>query len=91
MKPRLRYLLAIAFISIATVPLLLLGVWVEGTAMQKEVAAVSEKQLLLAENITTALDRYANDVESSFVFFSESLLAVIRPPPVPPRRCPWCN
>ena len=77
MKPRLRYLLAIAFISIATVPLLLLGVWVEGTAMQKEVAAVSEKQLLLAENITTALDRYANDVESSFVFFSESLLTVI--------------
>ena len=91
MKPRLRYLLAIAFISIATVPLLLLGVWVEGTAMQKEVAAVSEKQLLLAENITTALDRYANDVEASFVFFSESLLAVIRPPPVPPRRCHWCN
>ena len=79
MKPRLRYLLAIAFVSIATVPLLLLGVWVEGTAMQKEVAAVSEKQLLLAENITTALDRYANDVESSFVFFSESLLAVILP------------
>ena len=69
MKPRLRYLLAIAFVSIATVPLLLLGVWVEGTAMQKEVAAVSEKQLLLAENITTAFDRYANDVESSFVFF----------------------
>jgi hypothetical protein len=69
LKPRLRYLLAIAFISIATVPLLLLGVWVEGTAMQKEVAAVSEKQLLLAESITTALDRYAHDVGSSFVFF----------------------
>ena len=77
MKPRLRYLLAIAFISIATVPLLLLGVWVEGTAMQKEVAAVSEKQLLLAESITTALDRYAHDVGSSFVFFSEPLLPLI--------------
>ena len=36
--------------------------------MQKEVAAVSEKQLLLAESITTALDRYAHDVGSSFVF-----------------------
>jgi len=79
LKPRLRYLLAIAFISIAIVPLLLLDVWVEGTEMQKGVADVSEKQLLLAENFTTALDQYAHDFESSFVFFSKSLLTVILP------------
>ncbi|MDA1089209.1 MAG: PAS-domain containing protein [Proteobacteria bacterium] len=75
MKPRLRHLLAIAFIAVATVPLVILGVWVEDTAMKRELGIVSEKHLLLAENITAALDRYALEVEASFSFFSESLLA----------------
>ena len=72
MKPRLRHLLAAAFIVIATVPLLILGVWVEKTAMEKELAAVSEKHLLLARNVTAALDRYALDAKAAFGFFAES-------------------
>ena len=34
--------------------------------MEKELAAVSEKPLLLAGNITAALDRYAQDVSEAF-------------------------
>ena len=72
LKPRLRHLLAAAFIAIATVPLLILGVWIEETAMEKELATVSEKHLLLAQNVTAALDRYALDAKATFGFFAES-------------------
>gem|GEM_PF-454369 len=72
MKPRLRYLLTVAFIIIATVPVLMLGLWVEETAMENEISAVSEKHLLLARNITAALDRYAEDAKAAFEFFVQS-------------------
>ena len=72
MKPRLRHLLTAAFIVIATVPVLILGLWVEETAMENEISAVSEKHLLLARNVTSALDRYAEDAKAAFVFFAES-------------------
>ncbi len=75
MKPRLRHLLAAAFILVATLPLLILGTWVTETALEKELSGVSEKHLLLARNITLALDRYALDAEASFAFFSKSLTA----------------
>ncbi len=58
---------------IATVPVLILGFWVEETAMEKEIAAVSEKHLLLARNVTAALDRYALDAKATFAYFAESL------------------
>ena len=69
MKPRLRHLLTAAFILVATLPLLILGTWVTETALEKELSGVSEKHLLLARNITMALDRYALDAEASFAFF----------------------
>ena len=59
MKPSLRLLLATAFIVIATVPLLILGYWVENTALDKEIAAASEKHLLMVKNVSAELDRYA--------------------------------
>ena len=74
-KPRLRLFLAAAFVFIATVPLLILGYWVEQTALDKEIAAASEKHLLLAKNVTAALDRYALDTEAAFDFFSQSLIS----------------
>ena len=75
LKPRLRHLLTAAFILVATLPLLILGTWVTETALEKELSGVSEKHLLLARNITMALDRYALDAEASFAFFSKSLTA----------------
>ncbi len=75
MKPRLRLLLAAAFILIATVPLLILGYWIEKTALDKEIIAASEKHLLMVKNVSAELDRYALEVEATFDFFSESLNA----------------
>ncbi|MFQ5765531.1 MAG: PAS-domain containing protein, partial [Rhodospirillales bacterium] len=72
MKPRLRYLLAAAFTIVAIVPVLFLGVWVQRTAVEREFAAVSEKHLLIARNVTAALDRHARDVEAVFGFFADS-------------------
>ncbi len=69
MRIQLRHLLAAAFTVIATVPVIFLGAWVQKTAMEKELAAVHEKHLLLASNITAALERYAKDSEAAFNLF----------------------
>ncbi|NQV83646.1 MAG: PAS-domain containing protein [Rhodospirillales bacterium] len=75
MKPRLRIFLAAAFILIATVPLLIFGFWVEQTAFEKEMSAASENHLLVAKNVTAALDRYALDTQVAFDFFSQSMIS----------------
>jgi len=67
---RLRHVLTIAFVLVSTVPVLLLGAWVERSAMDREMAAVSEKHLLLAQNLTRGLDRYAEDSKAVFAFLS---------------------
>lgn len=71
MKLSLRHYLALAFTMIATVPVLILGLWVEDSSMDKEMAAVSEKHLLLATNTTAALDRYATDAKAVFELFTD--------------------
>lgn len=69
---RLRYLLAAAFTLVATVPVLLLGFWVEKNALPNEIESATEKHLLLAENITSSLDHYLFDVEAAFDYFIEA-------------------
>lgn len=66
MSLRLRHLLAAAFTVIATVPILILGAWVQQSSLDKELAAVHEKHLLLAGNITAALERFAKDAQATF-------------------------
>ena len=58
--------MAAAFTIIATVPILILGAWVHQSSLDKELAAVHEKHLLLAGNITAALERFAKDAEATF-------------------------
>ena len=70
MKIKLRYILTIAFTLVAAVPVLVLGFWVERTALHKEVDAVWEKHLLLADQTAALLQRYALDVESAFAYFA---------------------
>jgi len=79
---RLRHLLFLAFTLIATIPVLILGVWVERSAMRKEVAAVKERHLLLAQNLTHSLGRYARDVESAFLVAVRSAHLGAEMPPV---------
>ncbi len=63
---RLRYLLWAAFTALAAIPVIFLGAWVAKTELNREVAAVEEKHLLVARNITAALERYAGDAVAAF-------------------------
>ena len=72
MRPmRLRYWLTGAFALVAIIPIALLGIWIEETALQKEFDAVEEKHLLLAENITAALERYSADTRAALEMFAD--------------------
>ncbi|MGD8809864.1 MAG: sensor histidine kinase [Gammaproteobacteria bacterium] len=69
MKVRLRYILTAAFTVVAVVPLMFLGFWVDRTALNKEIDAVREKHLLLADHTAALLERYAEDLERTFGYF----------------------
>jgi len=70
LKIKLRYLLTVAFTIVAVVPLMFLGFWVERTALEKEVEAVHEKHLLLADHTAALLERYSHDLENAFNYFT---------------------
>ncbi|MDJ1185572.1 diguanylate cyclase domain-containing protein [Roseofilum casamattae] len=67
----LQCLLICFFVCVATIPILFLGTWVQNNAIQAELQSVEEKHLLLAENISGALSRYATDLEAVFIKTSE--------------------
>jgi len=71
---RLRQVLFITFTLIASLPVLILAIWVQQSALDKEIAAVEEKHLLVAHNLTGDLTRYIIDVESSFRLITKNLL-----------------
>ncbi len=73
MKLTLRVILIAAFTAIAMVPVALLSAWVERTALEREVASVKEKHLLLAKNISTALSRFVLDTDAAFSHFSSHI------------------
>lgn len=62
----MRQLLFVCFTLIAVVPVVALSVWVQHSALDRELDAVEEKHLLLAHNLTDALARYSRDVEATF-------------------------
>jgi len=63
---RLHHILFLLFTLISSVPVLFLTSWVQQSALDKEVAAVTEKHLLVAHNLTGDLSRYITDVENAF-------------------------
>ncbi len=63
---RLRTVLFIGFTLIAIIPVGLLAAWQQQSAFDKEVAEVSERHLLIARNLSHALDRYSQDAEAAF-------------------------
>lgn len=71
---RLKHVLFITFTLIASLPVLILAGWVQQSALDKEVAAVEEKHLLVAQNLTGDLTRYIIDVESSFKLVARNLM-----------------
>lgn len=69
----LRFILFLTLTLISAAPVLILSTWVQKTALEKEVAAVKEKHLLVARNLTGDLTRYIIDVESSFTLIARNL------------------
>ncbi len=53
----------------AAIPVLLLCLWVEVTAYDREIDEVSERHLLIARNMTLALERYATDTAAVLTMF----------------------
>ncbi len=59
----IRSFLFLSLFLIAAMPIAVLTVWVERSAVEKEIAAVSEKHLLVAKNLSAAFSRYVTDIK----------------------------
>jgi signal transduction histidine kinase len=62
----LRTILFIALTTISALPVFLLALWVERSEIERQIAAVREKHLLLASNLANTLSRYVDDVDAVF-------------------------
>ena len=71
MRLNLRVFLTVAFTLTATVPVIYLALWLERTAMKSEVDSVRDRHLVLAKNMTAALERYAVDIESTLAYLTD--------------------
>lgn len=72
MRFRLRWVLAAAFVVVALLPVGMLAVWVKQTAYDRELAEVRERHLLIARNLTGALERFARDVTAGFLLYCQT-------------------
>ncbi|RVU39034.1 sensor histidine kinase [Hwanghaeella grinnelliae] len=70
----LRLLLVGVLTFAAVVPLVLFWVWSEQTAYQRQLDDVKDRHLLLANNVSAALQRYHQDLSSDFVLLVHSSL-----------------
>ena len=62
----LHVILFAAMVLISTLPILLLGGWMKHSAMELEIASVTDKHLLIARNLSRTLSRYVGDVKEGF-------------------------
>ena len=62
----LHHVLFLGFTLIAAVPVALLGVWVQQSALQKEIASVRDMHRQVADNIVLALSNYVHDADAAF-------------------------
>jgi diguanylate cyclase (GGDEF)-like protein/PAS domain S-box-containing protein len=63
---RLKHLIFLTLTFISAVPVMMLSYWVQETAFQKELAAVEEKHLIIAKNLSRTFERYALDTKAVF-------------------------
>ena len=61
----LHHVLFLAFTLISIVPVMILSSWVQSSLIESEESAIEEKHLLLARNITGALEQYAKDIRAT--------------------------
>lgn len=72
---KLRTLLFIVLLAVAIIPSVLFEAVPHSGAYEKEVADISERHLLIAQNISFALERYDQDVKSLFKSLVLNMLA----------------
>ncbi len=70
---RLQWILFVAMVVVSALPVAALTLWVERSAVNKEIEAVTEKHLIIAKNLTAALSRYVNDVRTAFQYASQAV------------------
>lgn len=70
----LRLLLVGVLTFAAVVPLALFWVWSEHTAFERQLADVKDRHLLLANNVSAALQRYHRDLSTDFVLLVHTSL-----------------
>lgn len=66
MKLGLRPLLAVCFFIASIVPLAVWASWISASALEREIERVEDQHLLIARNLSRALDRYAADASAVF-------------------------
>ena len=71
---RLRYILFAALSMVTIIPVIFFGVWPHSQALQNEFENVTDRHLLLAQNLGAALERYDRDVTSSFRVLAVNLV-----------------
>lgn len=68
----LRMIIFASFVGISVLPLLVLTIWLQKTALEKEFLAVEEKHLIVARNLSMALSRYVIDVKTIVDLYAEA-------------------
>jgi len=69
-NPGLRWLIFISIVLIATIPSLLLGWYTIESARGREYQSVEQNHLLVAQNLSLALSRYAEDTRAVLEYFA---------------------
>ncbi len=59
---------------VTVIPVIFFGVWPHSQALQNEFENVTDRHLLLAQNLSAALERYDRDVKSSFRVLAVNLV-----------------
>lgn len=71
---KLRLFLFISLSLTALIPVVVFGVWPHSHAFEKEIEDVSERHLLLAQNLGAALERYDRDVKATFQVLTTNMI-----------------
>ncbi|HAS6347525.1 TPA: diguanylate cyclase [Vibrio vulnificus] len=73
LQPSLRSILLSVMLLVSVVPIVFFSYWAVDRALDREYQAVNEKHLLLAKNLSAALERYSVDVLAVFNAVTEEL------------------
>lgn len=69
----IRWIILSCFLLISVVPILSLYKYIEDSAVRREIANVEQSHLIIAQNLSVAMERYATDVELIFEITADAL------------------